>query len=161
MEKQEFTFRDFLADVNKDYRNFVNDIDKALTQEGYRIKVESKASGMFVSYSHPKTKRSMLNFLFRKKALVVRLYADNTGKYAGFINSLPESMEKEIAKSSVCKRLVNPADCNPKCAGGYDFSVRKNNYQKCRYSCFQFEVNQESIPVLLEFAELERNERKT
>jgi hypothetical protein len=68
-------------------------------------------------------------------------------------------MEKEIAKSSVCKRMINPEDCNPKCVMGYDFFIRKNNYKKCRYNCFQFEVNPENVQVLLDFIECERKER--
>jgi len=101
----------------------------------------------------------MLNFLFRKSGLFVRIYADNFSRYTDFLNCLPEKMEKEIAKASVCKRLIDPATCNPKCIMGYDFSIRDNRYQKCRYSCFQFAVNFESVPVLSEFIERERRER--
>ena len=32
-------------------------------------------------------------------------------------------MKKEITKASVCKRLINPNDCNPKCAMGYDLKI--------------------------------------
>jgi len=159
MEKIVYQFEDFLAKVKQDYKEFVTKIHEALVQDGYKVKIESKTSGFFVSYSHSKTKRVMLNFLFRKKGLLIRLYADNFNKYADFLNRLPEKMEREIEKASVCKRLINPEDCNPKCIMGYDFFIKENHHQKCRYSCFQFEINPESIPALSDFIENERKER--
>ena len=159
MEKQVLQFEDFLAEVPPDYRDFTVKIHESLLGEGYKFKIESKASGFFVSYSHPKTRRSLLNFLFRKQGLFARLYADHAGQYADFLDRLPEEMEQEIKKAPACKRLLNPEDCNPKCVQGYDFIVRENRYQKCRYGCFQFAVNTRSMPILAEFVELERNYR--
>lgn len=152
-------FEDFLSEVQEDYRKSIMKIHEALLEDGYKIKVESKASGIFVSYSHPKTKRSMLNLLSRKKGHFVRIYADNFHQYADLLGRLTDKMEKEIAKAPVCKRLINSDDCNPKCIKGYDFSIGENHYQKCRYSCFQFEINPESIPVIYDFVENERKER--
>ena len=159
MEKVNYQFDDFLAEVNPDYKGFVTKVHENLTQEGYKVKIESKKSGLSVSYSHPKTKRGMLSLLFRKDALMVRLYADNFSKYADFLNHLPESMEKEIGKATKCSRLIDPNACNPRCAGGYDFNIRDNHYQKCRMNCFQLEINSDSIPVLIDFIENERKER--
>jgi len=159
MEKVKYLFEDFLSEVGADDREFVCKIHESLLHDVYRIKIEFKASGFFVSYSHPQTKRSLVNFLFRKGGLFVRIYADHIGKYAGFLNLLPEKMEKEINKAPVCKRLIDPADCNPKCITGYDFLIRDSRYQRCRYCCFQFAVNPESIPVLSEFIENERRKR--
>jgi hypothetical protein len=106
----------------------------------------------------------MLNFLFRKKALMLRIYPDGIGagsfeKYSALLDRLPESMEQEINKASLCKRLINPAECNPKCIMGYDFYIRKNHYQKCRYQCFQFAVNPGSMAVLQELIDTERTMR--
>ena len=159
MAKAAYQFEDFLTEASPDYREFVARMHESLLHDGYKVRIESKASGFFVSYSHPETKRSILNFLFRKNGLHVRIYADNSNKYADFINCLPENMEKAIAKAPICKRQINPADCNPKCITGYDFFVRENRYQKCRYSCFQFLINAESVPVISEFVENERKER--
>ena len=159
MEKVTYQFDDFLSAVSADYKDFVLKINEILQNCSYKTKIENKASGFFVSYSHPKTKRNLLNFLFRKNGLLVRLYADNFNKYSDFLDRLPEKMEKEIAKGVLCKRLINPNDCNPKCIMGYDFFIRDANYKKCRYSCFQFAVNSDSIPVLSEFIENERKER--
>ena len=154
-----YQFEDFLSEVSADDREFVCKIHESLLHDGYRSKIESKASGFFVSYSHPKTKRGMVNFLFRKSGLFVRIYADHLGKYVDFVNRLPEKMEDEIRKAPVCKRLINPKDCNPKCITGYDFSIRDSRYQKCRYCCFQFAINPEAVPVLSKFIENERGQR--
>lgn len=159
MPKSEYQFVDFLANVNPDCKDAVVIIHDTLTGDGYKTKIESKSNGFFVSYSHPKTKRSMLNLLFRKKGLIARIYGDNIGKYPEFLDSLPENMEKEIGKAGTCKRLIDPQDCNPRCVKGYDFFVRGNRYQKCRYSCFQFTMSPESIPAITEFIEKERAAR--
>ena len=126
MEKVVYTFENFLADVSPEAREFAEDIHGALLGEDYKCRVESKANGFLVSYAHPKTKRSILNFLFRKKRLHVRLYADHLGAYADLLDRLPEAMEQAIAKAPVCKRLIDPADCNSRCPMGYDFAIRVN-----------------------------------
>ena len=158
MAKTEYQFADFLADVDDDYKSFVNQVHKMLLDDGYKVKIESKASGFFVAYAHPKTKRSLLNFLFRKKGLLVRIYGDNYGKYADLLNDLPENMVSQIDKAGVCKRFINPENCNSKCIG-YDFYIQENHYQKCRYACFLFAVNAESMPFLLQLIESESKQR--
>ena len=159
MEKPVYHFENFLADVSPEYRGFAENIHDALLGEGYKCRIESKANGFLVSYSYPKTKRSILNFLFRKKGLHVRLYADHLDAYAGLLERLPEAMEKAIMKAPVCKRLVNPGDCNSRCPMGYDFTIKGSRYQKCRYNCFLLAVTPESAPVLAEFIEEERRGR--
>ena len=155
------SFDDFLTDVAVQYKDFVLELHDVLIANGYKLKVENKASGPFASYSHPKTKRSILNFFFRKSGFFTRVYADNHDKYADFLNGLTPIMEKEITKSPVCKRLIDPSDCNQKCIMGYDFYIRGTHYQKCRYNCFQFAVNEKSTGTISLFIENEvkgRNE---
>jgi len=159
MDKPTYQFSDFLADVRPDYHGFAEGIHASLLAAGYKMKMERKANGFLVSYAHPETRRSLLNFVFRKHALVVRIYADHLGGYMDFLRALPEAMEKEISRAPVCKRLIDPADCNSRCPMGYDFFVGETQYKKCRYSCFMFPVNPENIPVLEEFIALERKAR--
>ena len=159
MDKPTFTFEDFLADVDPACIGFAVDINRSLLGEGYKSKIELKANGFLVSYTHPRSKRSILNFIFRKKALMVRVYADHCGNYAAFLHDLPDSMEQAIRRASNCKRLLNPQDCNSRCPTGYDFEIRGNRYQKCRYSCFQFPVTPETMAILSDFINYERKER--
>lgn len=160
MGKTTYQFEDFLNDVNNDYQGFVKDVHELLLQDNYKIKIEAKASGLMVSYSHPKTKRTILNFVFRKKGLLVRIYADHCNNYADVLNRLPERIVRQIEKVGICKRLIDSQSCNSKCAMGYDFHIGENHYQKCRYNCFLLEVDFESIPFLLELIERESKERK-
>ncbi len=160
MAKPEIAFEEFLSEVASEYREFASGINKSLSEDGYKQKIEQKATGYFVGYLHPKTRRSILNFLFRKKALQVRIYADYCGQYLDFFEKFSPEMEKCVIKALPCKRLINPADCNPKCVTGYDFYIGENRYKKCRYNCFQFEVTAETAPILAEFINNEQNCRR-
>ena len=68
-----------------------------------------------------------------------------------FLDTLPEKVKKEIKNASVCKRLLNPDDCNPKCAMGYTFSLDGEQYQKCRYMAFQPTLSEENNPYIRQF----------
>ena len=154
MEKVTYQFECFLQTVAPEYQAFAAGIHAALTAAGCKLKIESKASGFFVSYANPKTKKSMLNFLFRKKGLLVRMYPGDIGRCAALLDRLPEGMVTALDKAQPCKRLTQTADCSSRCVMGYDFLVRGNRYQICRY-CLQFAVTPESVPVLAEWAALE------
>ena len=153
------SFDDFLLTVEDDNKAFALEINEKLIADNYKTKIELKANGYLVSYSHPKTRRSILNFVFRGNKLCVRMYADKFSKYESFINSLPEPIEKEIAKSAACKRLLNPGDCNPRCVAGYDIIINGNRYVKCRYDCFLLMITPENSDIIKEFIENERMER--
>ena len=158
MAKEKYEFEDFLAEVTEQKAEVTN-IHESMTESGYKNKVEKKASGFLVAYSHPKTKRSVLNLLLRKSGLQVRIYAENHEQYATFIDNLSEEMEAQVAKATICKRFLTPPGCSDSCSAGYDISIRGNRYQKCRYSCFHFKVNAKSLPVITEFIELEKSFR--
>ena len=155
----DYQFSDFLVDVSDDCKDFAAAIHEMLTGDNYKLKIESKASGFLVTYAHPKTKKSILNFVFRKKGLYIRLYGEHHSSYHDVLNRLPESMVSEIEKSGVCKRLVDPQACNSRCPMGYDFTIGDKHFQKCRLSCFMLHVNNESIPLLLEMVGREKIER--
>lgn len=64
-------------------------------------------------------------------------------------------MKNEIKKASVCKRLINPADCNPKCVMGYDFLMDNERFQKCRYMAFFPTLSEENNPYIKSFLQHE------
>jgi hypothetical protein len=156
MAKEKYQFEDFLAEVGQEQKAAVIKIHESMTESGYKSKVEKKASGFFVGYTHPKNKRSLLNLFFRKTGLQARIYAENHKRYANFIDILPEEMEAQVAKATMCKRFLTPPECSDSCSAGYDILIRGNRYQKCRYSCFHFKANTKSLPVIIEFIELEK-----
>jgi hypothetical protein len=147
---------DIIAEINQEQKAAVTNIHETMTGSGSKNKVEKKASGFFVSYTHPKTKRSILNLFFRKNGLQARIYAENHKQYANFIDNLPEDMEAQIANAQDCKRFLTPPECSDTCSAGYDISIRGNRYQKCRYSCFHFNANTKSLPIIAEFIEQEK-----
>jgi len=159
MAKINYQFEDFLNNVEPQYRDFVNEIHELLMKDNYKIKIEEKATGFFVSYEHPKTKRNILNFLFRKKGLFIRLYGENCNEYQDVLNELPQEIINQIDKAGVCKRIIDPQACNPRCSMGYDFYMIEKHYQKCRNSCFYLFVDLDSVPFLFKLIESENKER--
>ena len=153
MAKEEINFEQFLTAVEPPFQEFISSLHKYLTGNDCKTKFELKSSGFFVSYSH--NKKSIINLLFRKKGLIVRIYGENVNKYLDFMNTLPEEMFKAIEKAPKCKRLINPNDCNPKCPMGYDFTIKGKYFQKCRINCFMFDINSENNPYIKLFIENE------
>ena len=143
----EYTINDFIAATEPQHQNFVKTIHEGLIGKGCKIKIESKATGLFTSYKHPKTKRILLNFLFRKSGLLVRLYP--VSKTPKIPDRLTAAMIKEIDKAITCKY------CSEKCPKGYRFSIDGNAYDKCHYGAFLFAVTEESKPVITDWIKKE------
>ena len=144
-------FNDFLQTVDPQHREFAQKIHDELTQAKFKLKIESKAAGFLVTYAYPTTKKSALNFYFRKNGLHVRLYPS---RESGLV-TLTDFMVSEIDKQPDCKRLTKTADCSDNCVTGYEFDLRGKHYQKCRLCAFQFLVTNESKPVLKKWVDEE------
>ena len=136
-------FNNFLRAVDPKHQEFVKSTHDTLIAFGCNIKIENKASGYFVRYSHPKTKKSLLNFLFRKKGLLARIYPQTVN--TEIVGNLPNTMIAEIDKQTSCDM------CNEKCPGGYVFSIREQSFNKCRYNAFLFAITDESKPILTDW----------
>jgi hypothetical protein len=157
MAHEKLNFEQLLEAVDVNYQAFIQDLHNYLMDNGCKVTVEEKKSGFFASYKHGKPKKSIVNLLFRKKALFVRIYGENAGKYLDFLNTLPEEMVRSIENASVCKRLVHNT-CSPTCSG-YDVTIGSERFQKCRYGGFEFLVTNESNPYIKSFVENETKER--
>lgn len=149
MENKKLGFEDFIATVDSSYREFVNDLHHDFIEHGCKIEVKAAKSGYLVSYSL--NKKTIANYVFRKKGLIVRIYANHINQYMGYLDTLPDGMIKTIHDAPICKRLVNPEDCNPKCAKGYDFLLRGEQLQKCRSNAFMFLLSEENNPFIKTF----------
>jgi len=154
MLENELSFDGFVCDVDPRYHGFVRETHEFMLRNGCKLKLSTAKNGYVVSYSHIKGKRAVLNFVFRKIGLIARIYGDNVGQYVGFLESLPDKMKESIEEAPLCKRFEDPPRCNSKC-GGYVFSLGGSQHQKCRYSCFMFVVDDESIPLIGAFLENE------
>ena len=164
MSKVEYQFNDFLHFLSErayDCMGFVVEVHEMLLQMGCRVKISSsKAYPFLVAYTMPNARKGILNFYLRKKGLKVRITIVNPEKHADVLNSLPENMVGQIDKKGVCRKLVEGCKCLDSCTG-FDFHIGETHYQKCRFDCFQFDVDTESIPFFFELLESELKERRT
>lgn len=148
-------FLEFLDTVDKGQREFITDINGFLLEHSCKYDIKEAKSGFTVSYILKPSKKTLATFVCRKAGVKLRIYPQNLSQYESFLDTLPEGMKKEIKKASVCKRLIDPDDCNPKCVRGYDFFVDNEHYQKCRYMAFMPALNEESNPFIKMFLEKE------
>jgi hypothetical protein len=161
MPKEEVKFEDFLLNVSPANLGFVNEIHDFLLENGCSFKIEAAKSGHVLSYLLPKTKKVIVNYVFRKSGMIVRIYGANIGNYADFLSSLPNGMIKAIEKAPACKRLADPTKCNSRCPLGYVFDLSGKTYKNCRYNSFMFELKDEHFTAIRDFIEKELEERKT
>ncbi len=122
----------FMETVDKRFRSFVNKINEYLTGNGCKCNIKLQKSGYVVSYVLNSSKKTLATFVSRKTGMKLRIYPEQIQEYQSFLDTLPEKVKKEIKKTSFCKRLINPDDCNPKCIMGYTFVFDGEQYQKCR-----------------------------
>ena len=152
MEEQ---FSSFLENVDVRFRDFVVQLHGDLTAQGCNCDIKTAKSGYVVSYVRAETKRTLATYVSRKSGMKIRIYPEHIAQYQEFLDGLPEKMKKDIRKSSVCKRLLNPEDCNPKCVKGYTFAMDGEDYQKCRYMAFMPVLSEENNPHIRQFLEKE------
>lgn len=155
MNKPDEKFTAFLEIVEERYQEFVLEIDQYLIQNNCKRVLKPAKNGYIASYAFVDSKRALASFVFRKSGIKLRIYPEHIAQYDVFLNTLPEKMKKEIKKASICKRLVNPEDCNPKCIMGYEFHMDSEQYQKCRYMAFMPTLNEENNPYIKSFLEQE------
>lgn len=159
MPKEEIKFDDFILNVSPENLDFVHKTHSFMLENGCSVKIEAAKSGHVLSYLLPKTKKVIINYVFRKGGLIVRIYGDNVSKYADIMGTLPSGMVKAIEKAPVCKRLVDPTKCNSRCPMGYVFDLNGKTYQNCRYNSFMFAVTDENYASIHNFIERELKER--
>ena len=159
MEKTNYQYEDFLMIVDDAYKSFVQSVNEKLLEEGCKVKVGSSKTNLF-SVKYTQGRRGIFNFMLRKRSMKASVYAANFAQYPDVLNKLPESMVKQISKSSDCKNFTSPTACWEGCIG-YDIPIGEEQYQKCKFGCFQFNVDTESIPHLLELLESELEARRT
>lgn len=159
MEKQELN--SFLESVDEANRPFVKQLHTYLCEHNCTYEIKTAKSGYVVSYLLKDRKRTLATFLFRKSGIRIRIFAEHIQDYQQLLDELPKPMKKDIQKASVCKRLLDPSDCNPKCSMGYTFTMGEETYQKCRYMAFMPKLSTENNPVIQQILEAELQDVKT
>ena len=79
---------------------------------------------------------------------MARIYTNHIAQYMDFFDTLPDQMVQTIQKAPICKRLLDPSACNPKCSMGYDFMLKGERLQKCRNNAFLFLLSEENRPFV-------------
>ena len=158
MDKNDLCFDDFINEVDPNYHGFALQTHEHMLQNDCKLKMTHAKNGYVVSYQHGKKKRVIMNFVFRKSGLFARIYCDHIGEYIETLEGISTNMIKTIEKAPVCKRFEDPSTCNSKC-NGYVFTLKGTQHQKCRYNCFLFAVDDESIPFIKTLFENELQHR--
>ena len=162
MPKQAIPFSDFLVTAGAEHEDFIMQLHEYLQENNCVAEIKEAANGYVVSYVHKPTKRTVANYVFRKKGPMLRVYADHILSYLELLAHWPKSMIDTIKKGGVCKRLLNPTACNARCLKGFDFILDGERQQLCRYgSGFTFLLEDEAKPYLSEIMKCELQARQT
>lgn len=153
MAAEKLGYEDFITTVDAGCVDMVRELHKMFTDAGCKLEVKEAKNGYVVSYLL--NKKTVANYVFRKKGLIIRLYANHIVQYMDLLNALPESVKNDMKKAPDCKRLLNSAACNSKCPMGYDFLIGGERQQKCRYSAFMFLMCPENEPHIKELVRRE------
>lgn len=141
------TYDDFLRTVEEKNRTFVDDMHRLFMEYGCTVEVKEAKQGYVVTYTYKQNKKkvALMNYVFRKSGMMVRIYARHIGRYQAVLDALPEDMKQSVIKASDCKRLTGVSECSPSCTAGYDFMMYGINYKKCKNSSFFWKVDPESM----------------
>ena len=134
--KKNIDFSEFMTAVSQENHAFIVNLHQELLHQGYRIHIKEARSGYVAAYVlHNKT---IANYIFRKKGMLIRIYGAHVNEYEAVLDTLPLEMQEAISHAPVCKRLLDPHACNPKCSMGYSFFMKHAYHQKCRNGAFMF-----------------------
>lgn len=145
-------FNEFLETVEESSRGFVAELNEFLLANECKCVIKEAKSGPVVTYLHDK--KTLLNFVHRKSGTQARIYAAHAGEYGDFLDTLPEKVKNKTKKSSDCRKLTGTGD-DPKCSGGYEFTMDGEVYQKCRNNAFLIPLSEENNPFIRKFLEKE------
>ena len=144
----------FLNEVPVKHHGFVLELDDYLLGKKCKRKIESAKNGFVTTYIHPDSGKSLLNYVFRKTGVKMRIYAAGVGNYDAILNNFPDRMKKEIIKATDCKKLFG-GTCSPTCPAGYTFTMDGVEYKKCKNMAFLHELDEVSAKYILQLIKSE------
>ena len=147
-------FRRFLEQVPVNMQPVVLEINSFLSEKGCKCEIKEAKRGFVTSYTRSDSTKKLLNFVFRKNGVKIRIYGAHADQYESFLEGLPEEMKKEMHKAGDCKKL-NDQKCSPTCPGGYRFMMDGELFMKCKNTAFMFDLNEENTPFIYKFLENE------
>lgn len=147
-------FTHFLLDIPSEYQRFVLELDEYLTARESKRTIKAAKSGFVTSYSSPASGRALLNYVFRKSGVKMRIYAEHIGEHPEVLYSLSDSMKSDIRKAGDCKKLTG-FTCTPTCSAGYTFVMDGEEYRKCRNMAFFHSLNAGNMEHILKLIKAE------
>ena len=126
---QKAEFKDFIVTVPEENQDFVRKLHEKLMERGCRIDI---------SYSFDK--KTAANYVFRKKAMLVRIYGAHVNQYTEVLDTFPEEMVQAVLSAPPCKRMKDPDSCNPRCSMGYDFWLKGEHCQMPQQRFYVFDL---------------------
>ena len=146
--KMDEEFALFFNDVPTKDQAFVSELDVFLLEKGSKRTIKAAKSGYLTSYTSPKTGKILLNYVFRKTGVKIRIYAQNVEKYDELLADIPDNMKKDIIKAGDCKKLTG-GKCSSICTGGYIFQMDNVEYRKCKNMAFFHSLTEENYDAIL------------
>ena len=134
----------------------VQNIHDELSAMGFTEEIKEAKSGPVLSYM--KDRKVLLNYVYRKSGIKVRLYAAEIAAHEDCLAGLPDSMKKELKKATDCKKL-NGLTCTPTCPGGYTYTLDGELLKKCRSTAFLMTLNQKTAEYIQTLILREAGER--
>lgn len=148
------TFMLFLNDIPADCQGFVLELDKYLSEKGSSRTIRTAKSGYVTSYSSPKSGKALLNYVFRKSGVKMRIYAEHIGEHSEILSVFPDNMKSDVKKAGDCKKLTG-FTCSPTCPGGYRFVMDGVEYKKCKNTAFFHSLTEKNFEHILKLIKAE------
>lgn len=151
------TYDDFIETVEEANLALINDLHLMFLKNGCKLEIKEAKQGYVVTYIYTKDKKkiALMNYVFRKNGMMVRIYARHINMYQELLDLLPQEMKKNVVKAGDCKRLTGISECSPTCTAGYDFMMDSVNYRKCKNSAFFWKVELKSMEYIKRMLENE------
>lgn len=149
-------FADYQELLPIEIRETVQNIHAELSAMDFTEEIKEAKSGPVLSYM--KDGKTLLNYVYRKSGIKMRLYAAGIAAYEDCLAALPDSMKAELKKATDCKKL-NGLTCTPTCPGGYTYTLDGELLKKCRSTAFLMTLNQKTAEYIQTLILREAGER--
>ncbi len=155
MPKPAIPFSAFVEAAGPQHTEFIGALHDYLLAAHCKAEIKEAAQGYVVSYVHTPSKKTVANYIFRKKGPMIRMYADHVAAYMERLDTWPAAMKSTLKDAGPCKRLLNPEACNARCMKGFDYVLDGERQQKCRYGGFLLALTDETKPHIRDMMERE------
>ena len=118
------------------------EVNDMLTNKGYKYEGKPINMGYSFVYTSKKKGTVLCTIVTDIEKCRVKVNAENLNKYMDFVKTMPENMYNAVAKNRWdCVKQHNPDACNPRCKGGFKFTLDGVEYSKCRGGSFCMDIN--------------------